>query len=161
MRASHRILAAAATALLAAALNLIAVAALGPLLALALRRRRTDLPKVVAQDYAGTAMLLLMLAVFVVAGVLHAPERADAERDYTAQIHAAAEYIRTQAPAEYRDGTAAMTRSRSTTWWRESTLITRPADAGGTTDPSSSPGAASNRTFGSPAAAARSRANST
>lgn len=96
-------------ALLAASLNLIAVAALGPFVAIALRRRRPDLPKVVAQDHAGTAMLLLVLAGFVVAGLLHAPERADAERDYTAQAHAAVEFMRTQAPAEYRDGIGGMT----------------------------------------------------
>jgi hypothetical protein len=90
-------------ALLAGCLNLVAVAALGPLLAVALRRRRRDLPKVVAQDHAGTAMLVLVLAGFVVAGVLHAPERADAERDYAAQAHAALAYVRTQAPAQYRD----------------------------------------------------------
>lgn len=93
-----------AGALLAAALNLIAVAALGPIAATLLRRRRTDLPKVVAQDYTGTAMLLAMLAFFVVAGLVHAPQRADAERDYEAQARAAIQYIRHQAPAEYRAG---------------------------------------------------------
>lgn len=95
--------------LLAATLNLIAVAAIGPLLAIWLRRRRADLPKVVAQDHAGTAMLVVVLVSFVVAGAIHAPQKADAERDYTAQAHAAAEYIRTQAPAEYQDGIGAMT----------------------------------------------------
>src|SRR4051794_33586690 len=54
--------------LLAGTLNLIAVALLGGLGGIALRRRRRDLPKVVADDYAGTAALALVAAVFVVVG---------------------------------------------------------------------------------------------
>jgi hypothetical protein len=60
--------------LLAGSLNLIAVALLGGLGGVALRRRRRDLPKVVADNYAGTAALALVAAVFVVVGLAHRPE---------------------------------------------------------------------------------------
>ena len=44
--------------LLAGFANLILVAAVAPLAGHGLRRRRPDLPRLVAQDYAGTALLL-------------------------------------------------------------------------------------------------------
>jgi hypothetical protein len=62
--------------LLAGSLNLIAVALFGGLGGVALRRRRRDLPKVVADDYAGTAALALVAAVFVAVGIAHRPELA-------------------------------------------------------------------------------------
>ena len=60
--------------LLAGCLNIIAVALLGGLGGIALRRRRPDLPKVVADDYAGTAALVLVAIVFVAVGLAHRPE---------------------------------------------------------------------------------------
>jgi hypothetical protein len=69
-----------AALLLAACLNLIAVVLVGGLGGAALRRRRRDLPKVVADDYAGTAALALVGVIFVAAGVVHRPEIA-AERE--------------------------------------------------------------------------------
>ena len=45
--------------LLGGVLKLVIVAVLAPLAALLLRRRRPDLPRVVAGDYAGTALLLV------------------------------------------------------------------------------------------------------
>ncbi len=59
--------------LLAGCLNIIAVALLGGLGGVALRRRRRDLPKVVADNYAGTAALALVAVVFVTVGVVHRP----------------------------------------------------------------------------------------
>src|SRR3954449_1600250 len=44
--------------LLAGFINLVAVAMIAPLIGLVLRRRRTGLPRVVANDYAGTALVL-------------------------------------------------------------------------------------------------------
>ena len=38
-----------------------------------LRRRRPDLPRVVAQNYAGTALLVAMAAVFLGIGLIHRP----------------------------------------------------------------------------------------
>lgn len=60
--------------LLAGCLNVAAVALFGALGGLALRRARPSLPKVVADDYAGTAALGLLTAAFVAAGIVHRPE---------------------------------------------------------------------------------------
>jgi hypothetical protein len=95
--------------LLAMFFNLLAVALVGPLAALVLRRRRPDLPKVVAQDYTGTAALLLVSLALLVGGLIHAPVRAEAERDFAAQAEAAHQYASTRAPAPFRDHTDGMT----------------------------------------------------
>lgn len=63
-----------AALLLAGCLNVIAVAALGGVGGFALRRRRPDLPKVVADDYAGLAALAVVGGAFVAAGLAHRPE---------------------------------------------------------------------------------------
>jgi len=62
--------------LLAGCLNIAAVALLGGLGGLALRRLRSSLPKVVADDYAGTAVLGALAVAFLVAGLIHRPELA-------------------------------------------------------------------------------------
>lgn len=62
--------------LLAGSLNVVAVALLGKLGGALLRRRRRDLPKVVADDYAGLAALGVVAAAFLAAGLVHRPERA-------------------------------------------------------------------------------------
>ncbi len=54
--------------------NLVAVAVVAPLVAHRLRRRRPDLPKVVADDYAGLAALGAVGLAFLVAGLVHRPE---------------------------------------------------------------------------------------
>ena len=95
--------------LLAMFFNLLAVALVGPAAALVLRRRRPDLPKVVAQDYTGTVALLLVSAGFLVGGLLHAPVREEAERDLAAQARAARAYASARAPAPFRSHTDAMT----------------------------------------------------
>jgi hypothetical protein len=63
-----------ASLLLAGCLNVGAVAFLGGLGGIALRRRRRDLPKVVADNYAGLAALGGVAAALLVAGLLHRPE---------------------------------------------------------------------------------------
>jgi hypothetical protein len=88
--------------LLAMFFNLLAVAVVGPLTALLLRRRRPDLPKVVAEDYAGTGALLAVTAALLAGGLAHAPARERAERDHADQLRAAAAYAQTSAPAQYR-----------------------------------------------------------
>ena len=44
-----------------------------PLLARLLRRRRPDLPRMIATDFAGTALLLALAVALVVAGLVHRP----------------------------------------------------------------------------------------
>ncbi len=87
--------------LIAGFFNLALVAILAPLLARRLRRRRPDLPRVVAGDLAGSRLLLAGLLVLVVAGLVHRPAVADAQRDLAAQYAAVHDYVLQQAP-EYR-----------------------------------------------------------
>jgi hypothetical protein len=95
--------------LLAMFFNLLAVALVGPLAAIALRRRRPDLPKIVAQDYTGTAALLLVTLALLAGGLVHAPVRDEAERDLAAQARAAQQYAQARAPEPFRDHASAMT----------------------------------------------------
>jgi hypothetical protein len=89
--------------LVATFFNLLAVAVVGPLLGVRLRRRRPDLPKVIAADYASTAVLLVICAALLAGGVLHRPA-VNAERADVAAVAASTrEYVDSQAP-EYRDG---------------------------------------------------------
>ncbi|HVF79373.1 MAG TPA: hypothetical protein VNA28_13840 [Solirubrobacteraceae bacterium] len=60
--------------LLAGWLNLIGVAVLGGLGGIFLRGRRGDLPKVVADNYAGLAGLAVVGGGFLIAGLVHRPE---------------------------------------------------------------------------------------
>jgi 4-amino-4-deoxy-L-arabinose transferase-like glycosyltransferase len=86
--------------LLAAFANLLAVAVVAPLLGIALRRRRPDLPRFIASDYAGTWLLLAITAAFVVAGLAHhseaqaesARENAVARAMHDYVVHSAREY---------------------------------------------------------------------
>src|ERR1044072_5027869 len=74
------------SALLAAGCrNLIAVVIVGGPGGMLLRRKRPDLPKVVADDYAGTAALVLVAAGLVVAGLVNRPEIVDRRAVYEAQ----------------------------------------------------------------------------
>jgi hypothetical protein len=73
-----------AALLLAGCLNVGAIAVLGGLGGVVLRRVRRDLPKVVADDYAGLAALGVVGAAFLVAGLVHRPEL-DADHEAFAQ----------------------------------------------------------------------------
>jgi hypothetical protein len=91
-----------AALLLAGFLNLVAVAALAPFLAMALRRVRPDLPVVVARDRAGVVLVLLVTAGLLVSGLLHhgtVVRNAGALADAHARAIA---WIGTYAPAEFR-----------------------------------------------------------
>jgi hypothetical protein len=88
--------------LLAMFFNLLAVAVAAPLASRALRRRRPDLPKVVADDRAGTALVLVVTAGLLVAGVAHRPARLAGQRAFRAQSEAVRMYVAHNAAAEYR-----------------------------------------------------------
>ena len=88
--------------LLAFFFNLVAVAVVAPLVAIRLRRRRRDLPRVVADDYAGTALLGVVTLGFLVGGLVHRPTMQDAEHDFVVQQDVARRYVARQAPAEFR-----------------------------------------------------------
>jgi hypothetical protein len=88
--------------LLASFLNLVAVAALAPFAAIALRRMRPDLPVVVARDRAGVALVLLVAAGLLVGGLLHhgtLVRNADALADAHQRAIA---WIGAHAPAPFR-----------------------------------------------------------
>jgi hypothetical protein len=88
--------------ILAAVFNLIAVAVLGRMGGWLLRRRRPDLPAVVAHDYAGTACLFAVAGIVAVAGLLHQPAVDERRADCSAQAAAARRWILTEAPPAYR-----------------------------------------------------------
>jgi len=92
--------------LLAGFANLIAVAVITPLAGARLRRRRPDLPRVVADDYAGTALLCAGALALVAAGLIHRPQVLDERRDRGALLGAVHDYVVAQAPT-YRSGIGA------------------------------------------------------
>jgi hypothetical protein len=72
--------------LLAGFANLVAVAVLAPLCGRLLRRRRPDLPRFVASNYAGTTLVTGLLVLFAAGGIVHRPATAADERDRLAVI---------------------------------------------------------------------------
>ena len=87
--------------------NLLAVAVVGPLLGLRLRRLRPDLPRVIASDYASTAVLLVISTLLFAGGLAHRPAVAAERADVAAVAASTHDYVMRQAPG-YRDGLAAM-----------------------------------------------------
>jgi len=88
--------------LLAGFINLGAVALVGPLAARLLRRRRRDLPQIVALDYVGTTLLGLVLISLLVAGLLHSGDVTRERRATAFAATAAREYVARHGPAPYR-----------------------------------------------------------
>jgi len=88
--------------LLAFFFNLVAVALVAPFVSMRLRRRRADLPKVIADDWAGTALLGLVTAGLLTGGLIHRGDVRDAEHDLIVQQAAARTFIARQAPPEFR-----------------------------------------------------------
>jgi len=98
--------------LLACLFNLVAVAVPAPMLGAVVRRRwRPDLPRVVAHDYAGTALLGAVAAAVLVAGLLHRPAVDASRAEFHAQSLAVRAYVAAQAPA-YAHGLDAATTLR-------------------------------------------------
>jgi hypothetical protein len=93
-------------ALLAGFANLIAVATLVPLAGHRLRRRRPDLPRPVADNYAGTVLLCAIAAAILGLGLVHRPQVLAEQADRGAMAGAVHDYVVAQAP-EYRPGIVA------------------------------------------------------
>lgn len=92
----------AAALLLASFLNLVAVAALAPFVALALRRLRPDQPIVVARDRAGVVLVLLVTAGLLAAGLAHHGALVRDRRALADAHERAVAWIGTYAPAAFR-----------------------------------------------------------
>ena len=88
--------------LLAGCVNILVVAAFSGLGGWWLRRRRPDLPKVVADDYAGTALVLAVTAAFLALGLAHRPQLLAEREDFSAQSAAVRRYVAARATPEYR-----------------------------------------------------------
>jgi hypothetical protein len=73
--------------------NLIAVAVLAPFAGWRLRRRRPDLPRLVASDYAGTGLLAAIAVCLLAGGLLHRPAVAAERRDVAAAVAATHQYL--------------------------------------------------------------------
>lgn len=97
--------------LLAGFANLFVVAALAPPGGWLLRRRRPDLPRPIAKDYAGSALLVALAAGLLTAGFVHRPKVLEQRSDERAQFAAVHVYVNAQAP-EYRGGLAAVSSIR-------------------------------------------------
>ena len=93
--------------LLAGFANLAAIAVLAPAAGRALRRRRPDLPRVVATDYAGAALLLALSAGILAAGLAHRPAVAAEHGDEAAVIAAVQGFVDAHAAA-WRPGLAGL-----------------------------------------------------
>jgi hypothetical protein len=84
--------------LLAGFFNLLVVGVLAPLLAVVVRRRRRDLPFVVARDYSGTALLLVVAAGLVAGGLIHRSALREENADRAAVALGVHDYVVSQAP---------------------------------------------------------------
>ena len=98
-----------ATFILAGFVNLLAVAVIGPLAALWLRRRDSALPPFAARDRAGVSAMAVLCGVLIAAGFAHRPAVRGARDDLRAQAIAARNYFLSQAPSGYRRNVGRMT----------------------------------------------------
>ena len=88
--------------LLAGFFNLTAVAILAPLGGMLLRRRRPGLPRIIADDYAGTTMLVAVGLALLAAGIAHRPSVLAQQDAFAAQSAQVRSYVLGQAPPEFR-----------------------------------------------------------
>jgi hypothetical protein len=94
--------------LLAGFLNLLALVLLAPLGGSVLRRRRPDLPVVVARDSAGTALLCAVSAALLAGGLAHRPAVENEAAARMAATAGAAHWIAMDADPRWRRGIAAI-----------------------------------------------------
>jgi hypothetical protein len=88
--------------LLAGVLNLLAVAGVGPVLGTLIRRRRGDLPVVIARDYAGRVLIVVVAGALALLGIGNHGHVDAQRRSLREQATAVRGYIETQAPVAYR-----------------------------------------------------------
>jgi hypothetical protein len=91
--------------LLALFANLLAIAVVAPFAGRLLRRRRPDLPRFIATDYAGATLLAAIAAVLVIAGIAHRSAAAAESAREQAVAKVMHDYVIRQAP-EYEAGLA-------------------------------------------------------
>jgi hypothetical protein len=91
-----------AAALLGLVLNVIAVLLLSRPFGAAIRRRRGDLPRVVARDYGGTAAVLLVAGALLAAGLAHRPVVLAHQRAMRDAVVRAQAWIGFRAPTQFR-----------------------------------------------------------
>jgi hypothetical protein len=84
--------------LLAAFFNLLAVAVAAPFAGWLVRRRRPDLPRFIASNYAGAWLLAAITAALVAAGLAHRSEAAAEDAREAAVARAMHDYIVREAP---------------------------------------------------------------
>jgi hypothetical protein len=84
--------------LVAGFFNLVAVALLAPFFGMLLRRRRRDLPVLIARDYAGAALLLVTTCGLVAGGLVHRAAVVEERRDQRAVVAAVSHYVSAEAP---------------------------------------------------------------
>jgi hypothetical protein len=97
--------------LLAGFFNLVAVALLAPVFGMLLRRRRRDLPFMIARDYAGTALLVAITFGLVVGGASHRSAVLAEHADQRAVFGAVHDYVVESEP-RFVDGLEAMSTRR-------------------------------------------------
>src|ERR1700733_9302675 len=89
--------------LLSGFFNLVAVALGAPFLGMVLRRRRPDLPKLIARDYAGAALLGAVTLALLFGGLRHRSWLRQETRTRNAVMLAAHNYVLSAAP-QYKSG---------------------------------------------------------
>jgi hypothetical protein len=84
--------------LLAGFVNLLAVAVVAPAVGLLLRRRRPDLPRLIASNYAGSWLLIAITALLAGAGLLHRGAVGEEEAREQAVASAMHDYVLREEP---------------------------------------------------------------
>jgi hypothetical protein len=85
--------------LVAGFFNLLAVALLAPLAGMLVRRRRRDLPALIARDYAGTTLLVLIFCGILAGGLVHRSAVVEERADQRAVFGAVHDYVVRTAPS--------------------------------------------------------------
>jgi hypothetical protein len=89
--------------LVAGFVNLLAVAVVGPLIGVRVRRRRPDLPKLIATDSASTGVLIAIGVAMLAGGLAHRPAVRAERAELGAVVASTHDYVVAREPA-YRDG---------------------------------------------------------